>query len=660
MIPIPHGEKGPRIPGWQNLRLTEGDLPRYFNGQPMNFGMLLGKPSGYLVDVDLDCPEAVEVAAKYLPSTGAIFGREGNPRSHYLYRVDRPIETIRLKDGKATVIEYRGDGAQTVAPGSVHPSGEAVRWDEDGEPATVDADDLLKAVDATYKAVLRKRGRPIPEADPAPLLTAETRHTATTATIQATDDPKVIDRAAKYLDRCDPAIAGQSGHDALLYAACRLVNGFALTPDAALALLRDRYNPRCVPPWSEAELLHKVSEAGKIPHDQPRGHLLNDDRPEVSEVTSSTCSADAPDAVQITMPPILSIDDLREHHGELDPPIIDGLLRKAEILTLVAASKAGKSWLTMNMIVSVATGADWLRFPTEQSRVLLIDNELKPNTILYRLEKVAEARCVSIDDLKDRVDVISLRGNLAPLSSVGEWVSRITGYDLIVLDAAYRFAEDGEDENGNSDMVRRYNLLDRFAAITGAAFVVVDHSSKGSQTNKAITDVGAGAGAKSRATDTHLVLRPHKEPGCFTVEGVTRTFIAPEASVWRFDFPVWVEMRELDPGDMPGKVGRPAKDAPPPKPKPEPWTVARFVDEVMAGFDLHHKPPTRAQLELAADGFEGLSKSQAHTLLKAGLTEGRVHEWVGGGNVQRRYSTHPEPLVNTAKESKNNGGSKKR
>ena len=35
-------------------------------------------------------------------------------------------------------------GAQTVFPGSVHESDEEIRWDETGDPAKVDDDDLLK------------------------------------------------------------------------------------------------------------------------------------------------------------------------------------------------------------------------------------------------------------------------------------------------------------------------------------------------------------------------------------------------------------------------------------------------------------------------------------------------------------------------------------
>jgi hypothetical protein len=70
-------------------------------------------------------------------------------------------------------------------------------------------------------------------------------------------------RAIAYLAKCDPAVSGQKGHNRCFSTACKVGPGFDLPEDVALRLLRDRYNPRCTPPWSEKELLHKVKDAYK-------------------------------------------------------------------------------------------------------------------------------------------------------------------------------------------------------------------------------------------------------------------------------------------------------------------------------------------------------------------------------------------------------------
>ena len=67
-VPIPARQKGPQIPGWQRLCMSASDVPRYFNnGQ--NIGIITGKASGWLVTVDLDCPEAVTLAGRFLEAT---------------------------------------------------------------------------------------------------------------------------------------------------------------------------------------------------------------------------------------------------------------------------------------------------------------------------------------------------------------------------------------------------------------------------------------------------------------------------------------------------------------------------------------------------------------------------------------------------------------
>ena len=81
VIPVPHGKKGPNLEGWEGLRLSLDELPDHFNGKPQNIGLVLGEPSGGLVDVDLDAEEAAKVAGRFLSPT-VTSGRESSPHSH--------------------------------------------------------------------------------------------------------------------------------------------------------------------------------------------------------------------------------------------------------------------------------------------------------------------------------------------------------------------------------------------------------------------------------------------------------------------------------------------------------------------------------------------------------------------------------------------------
>lgn len=154
-IPVPIRSKKPVIDAWQRLRITEDEVHQYFNGKPSNLGVLLGDPSGWLIDVDLDQPLAVAFADKFLPPTPAVFGRPGKPRSHRLFRLTGPMKTKQFKTpSTGMLVEIRSTGAQTVFPPSIHESGEAIEWVEPGaEPAVVEPDQLLEAVKNLVNAV---------------------------------------------------------------------------------------------------------------------------------------------------------------------------------------------------------------------------------------------------------------------------------------------------------------------------------------------------------------------------------------------------------------------------------------------------------------------------------------------------------------------------
>ena len=74
-IPVRPRAKKPYDDGWPDLRVTVNDVPQHF-GHDDNVGVLLGEPSAGLIDVDLDCAEALALAPAFLLATKAVFGRK--------------------------------------------------------------------------------------------------------------------------------------------------------------------------------------------------------------------------------------------------------------------------------------------------------------------------------------------------------------------------------------------------------------------------------------------------------------------------------------------------------------------------------------------------------------------------------------------------------
>jgi len=142
----PSGEEGN---GWTSRSDGPAD---YVEGQ--NVGIFTGHeiaPGRFLVDIDFDWTEGLPIAPRLLPPTEFGFGRKSRNVSHAFYTTSLPQVSKAYEDIDGTMlVELRGtkaDGTvalQTMAPPSVHPSGEVVELRKDGGIAH--ADQLLRRV----------------------------------------------------------------------------------------------------------------------------------------------------------------------------------------------------------------------------------------------------------------------------------------------------------------------------------------------------------------------------------------------------------------------------------------------------------------------------------------------------------------------------------
>ncbi|MBI3863737.1 MAG: AAA family ATPase [Planctomycetia bacterium] len=257
-------------------------------------------------------------------------------------------------------------------------------------------------------------------------------------------------------------------------------------------------------------------------------------------------------------PPILrfSLREMQIAYPHLDPPVIDGLLREREILNLISVAKIGKSWLVYYILLCLATGREIFdRFATTPGKVLLIDNELPPSLLPFRIKTVANALGIQADEYHDKLDVWTLRHSprsIFELSAEFQDIPPAT-YRLIALDAKYKALGEDADENSNSDEARFFAAAGVLAESTRSALMLVHHSTKGSQSDKRIVDIGAGGSSQARAADTHLVLREHEEPNCIVLAAALRSFEPVQPLGLRWEFPLWVVDESLDAEQLKGR-----------------------------------------------------------------------------------------------------------
>lgn len=252
--------------------------------------------------------------------------------------------------------------------------------------------------------------------------------------------------------------------------------------------------------------------------------------------------------------PIISLKRLWALYPEMAQPIIDGLLRRSEIMNIISAPKMRKSYMGLNLAMSIVSGGNFFgRFKCTRGKVLVIDNELQPPVTGSRTKIVSEAMNIPLYYSGNLIDYICCRGDLVDVMGLRKYIEdlRPKYYSLIILDALYKFYPAGFDENSNSDMSRLYAILEMYADAAQAAIVVIHHSSKFSQTGKQVVDVGAGAGSLARACDAHLVVRPMPDDdNIVRIDAVTRSFPPIQPFCATFKYPVWELNPNADPDDM--------------------------------------------------------------------------------------------------------------
>lgn len=341
-------------------------------------------------------------------------------------------------------------------------------------------------------------------------------------------------------------------------------------------------------------------------------------------VAGETKAPESPPPASVKFEPI-DVATLVSKYGAMRVPVIEGLLRRGETMNVIGPAKKGKSWLILDLVCAVAGGTRFLDMPTTEGKVLVIDAELHRETLAQRAIAVEAAK------LGAQLQFWSVRGKQADIATIAAALSGVKrgDYSVIVLDAFYRFLGDKDDENSNGAITRIYNAIDGVADRLDAAVVVVHHSSKGSQSAKAVTDVGAGAGAQSRAADTHLVLRDHEAEGVLVVAAETRSWpkISPFGIRWMN--PGWQLEADVDVTQL---AGRGRKPPPAVKPTPAKWTTTRFANEVVGSQSMIKAAVIRAAVE------SGCTKTAAEQLLTLCVEERLVTKVQSGPSEPLRYN----------------------
>ncbi len=488
-IPVEPRSKKPVGSSWQHQRITADDVPVRF-GAESNIGVLLGEPSGWLVDVDLDATEAIDLASRYLPPTPARFGKSSTPECHRLYIAPCATSDTYAFGGK-TFVELRAS-QQTVFPGSVHPSGQTIQWAEGGEPALVDSEDLAARVRklAMVSAMVasgydaESADRIADDNDALAALDGELGETlrrwagVTSASKQRPlrlhhDADSIAERYNREHARDWPkggtgqcpicghrGCFGKLGENGKAYCfSASHTNGGRRSPSGGWLI-----SPLDVDAHQAgvtiAELLRKTGYA-----EAPRKHASAP--PSDRELTPST--------------PFRTVT----FEGLPSPPkwLIENVIEQGTCTVLVSPPKSGKTWLTMGMGIALATAKPVLGMvPVEQGKTLYYSPEGAKRSPNARITGLCWGHEFDPDLVRSSLVFIDERLDLAQpdhAQRLGATLDEVRAR-LLIVDPLVS-ANTGVDENKANEMMAGIlnPLRDIIASRPHCALVLVHHTNKG-------------------------------------------------------------------------------------------------------------------------------------------------------------------------------------
>ena len=264
------------------------------------------------------------------------------------------------------------------------------------------------------------------------------------------------------------------------------------------------------------------------------------------------------------------------HPQPLKPVVIEGLCRENALMGIYGASKIGKTWLSIELCLAVATGTEWLGHRCQQRRVLFVNPEVDKAECEHRVHEVAKRipGC-DMDAVNANMRYIHARGvklTLPKLAAKMRYARDVLGeeFGLVLVDSIY-MAGLGDECDG-AGVGAFLQMLQAIGTEFGCVVAFVHHHSKGGKADVASIDRMSGSGIFARYPDVIadiVELHPPDGAACLP-EGVTafeltmtvRSFAAPPKRRILFDWPRhYIDVEGLTDGWTVSGAARNHKDA---------------------------------------------------------------------------------------------------
>jgi hypothetical protein len=195
-------------------------------------------------------------------------------------------------------------------------------------------------------------------------------------------------------------------------------------------------------------------------------------------------------------------------------PFIDPLIAKKELVILSGPPKLGKSLLSLNIALSLASGRNWLDFEVSGPiKILLIQQEVGEAALKERINKMLRADI----NFNTETETNNFLGNIAINSTRGVLLDTEEGYreicraieehqpDLLILDPLYTFHSKRENsaEEMGALFIKIHELMDEY----NISVFIIHHFGKPTVAEREGGELHRGSSIIGSASDSNWTFK---------------------------------------------------------------------------------------------------------------------------------------------------------
>jgi hypothetical protein len=224
----------------------------------------------------------------------------------------------------------------------------------------------------------------------------------------------------------------------------------------------------------------------------------------------------------------MTFDELIQRPPRVDAWIAQGLLAEGQLAILSAKTGSYKTWIMLQLALSIARGQPYFGLPVKQSGVLYIDEENGADEIQRRIAMLDRTHTATPNFYyTDRLGVkLDDYGNEGWYNAVTAYLNEHTDIRLIIIDAYRRVV--GVDEDDAGEVAAFFDKITQLVKNFNVTILFAHHNRKGNPQNGGNEDIDELRGSSDLVNVMDVVLGLKRQKG--TLNRIVLSFLKTRTS----------------------------------------------------------------------------------------------------------------------------------